>query len=229
MSLKVETLRHKHVQYVHTFNSNFKFMEETKNLETQPGGDDVAPTDGGETGNEGNQESLRDKMNKDLNKDFKSDEDVVNSYNEAQKAIGDKSNEITALKKQLEEAGKGNPLSEDVAKLTNRLNQAEFYKDNPDYEQFKDVLGSNPDEAIKNESLKKTLDAALAHNKSEGEKSVLHSNPRMGQVKDKMGEARENIANSNKALREGDAVTSHKLAESATKSAVNAVIDAYEL
>ena len=224
-------------------------MEETTNSSTQTGDEGVTSTEDTETGSDTSTtpnaveetvkdagdkpvDVLRDVINKDLNKDFKSDEDVVNSYKEATNKISEQGNEIKELKEKLgsTEQTTQDGDSQRMSELENRLNQSEFYKNNPEYDkkEIREVLGINPAETIKNESIKSVVDGKVASDKTEDSKSVLQSNPRMGQVTDKVTEAKEHTSNAQKALGTGDITTAVVEHGRAAEAVTNAVLDAYE-
>ena len=109
---------------------------------------------------------------------------------EMQKTLNRQFNEIDNLKKQLAEKEKAlassnntkaeeTDLKSEIQALNNRLNQSEFYKNNPKYEPYKNILGDNPSEAIKDENIKGIVEKAIAFDEAEKSKSVLHSNPRL--------------------------------------------------
>lgn len=234
-------------------------MEDTTNSDAQTDdgtNDDVVPSDSEETGSvtedpstdSTDDKSLRDTINSSLKKDFKSDKDIVKSMGEADKKISDQGSEIAGLNRQLEQYSKqpdkpaetasDKPVipttpdqSSEVAVLTDRLNQSEFYKANPSYDksEIREVLGRNPAETIKNESIKSVVDGKVESDKIEESKSVLHSNPRLGSATDKVTQAKDSNLAASKALREGDVAGMVAHQADASNSATEAVIDAYEL
>lgn len=96
-----------------------------------------------------------------------------------------------------------------------------YFGKNPDLEPYKGLIGDlqkatgkTIPEIIEMDSFKNVYSKAKAHDESEKNKSVLMSNPRLGQVQDKLTQARE-------AVKSGDMNT-------ARANAVGAVLDAYE-
>lgn len=77
-----------------------------------------------------------------------------------------------------------------------------FYSKNSDLEPYKDIINARakelnirPADAIESDpSLKQTLEKLRGFDKTEGAKSVLMSNQRLGQVDDKMQAARESLS-----------------------------------
>lgn len=85
-----------------------------------------------------------------------------------------------------------------VAELGSQVEEMTFYAKNPDMEPYREVLtelrsttGKSLHEVSELPSVKKLVEKAKAHDEAERKRSVLHSNSRLGQVKDKMQEARE--------------------------------------
>lgn len=96
-----------------------------------------------------------------------------------------------------------------------------FYSKHSDLEPYKDIINARakelnirPADAVENDpSLKQTLEKLRGFDKTEGAKSVLMSNQRLGQVDDKMSKAHE-------AVKSGDYRT-------ASSNAVGAVMDIF--
>lgn len=102
--------------------------------------------------------------------------------------------------------------------LKTQLDEQTFFGDNPDLKQHRDLLselrgnsGKSFKEVAESTVFKTYFEKASAHDEAERSKSVLHSNPRLGQVRDKMSEAKE-------AASKGDYL-------SAKRTAVSAVLD----
>jgi len=96
-----------------------------------------------------------------------------------------------------------------------------FFSKNPDLEPHRALLSDlqkatnkSLSEVVQSDAFKGIYDKAKAHDEFEKSKSVLMSNPRLGQVQDKMTQARE-------AVKRGDTNT-------ARANAVGAVLDAFE-
>lgn len=106
-------------------------------------------------------------------------------------------------------------IADTVAKLQRELREANFYANNPDMKPYKELIdsyGKPPDEVVKMDIFQ-TIHAKLrAHDENESARSVLQSNPRLGQVTDKIKEAREIAQTDN---------------SSAGRLATEAVIDAF--
>lgn len=97
------------------------------------------------------------------------------------------------------------------------LEEIRFFDKNPDLEPYRDVLkglraeGESFDQVIAKDAIKTLLEAKKEVDTTKKNKSVLETNPRLGQVTDKMSKARE-------ALSSGDY-------NSAKQNAVSAVLD----
>ena len=112
---------------------------------------------------------------------------------------------LAGLKETKNYVGKvGKPQSDapvDPEKFITReqYEQDVFYSRNADLEPYKDIinarakdLGVRPAEAVTNDaSLKATLEKLRGYDKTESAKSVLMTNPRLGQVTDDMQRAQE--------------------------------------
>jgi hypothetical protein len=99
--------------------------------------------------------------------------------------------------------------------------QASFYANNPDYKTHSELIsalaaqsGKPLHEVVQMDSFKTVFEKVKAADAIEQSKSVLHTNPRLGHVTDKITQARE-------AIKSGDVHT-------ARTSAVSAVLGAYE-
>lgn len=81
--------------------------------------------------------------------------------------------------------------------METRLNQLEldnFYLKNPQYISYKDTIaamGPNPSRVVETEAFQKIFTDLSAFEESKKKKSVLESNPRIGQAKTKIDEARD--------------------------------------
>lgn len=100
--------------------------------------------------------------------------------------------------------------------------EATFFAAHPELNAYKPLIssvgkaaGKPLAEVIEMPDVKSVIEKARAHDEYEQSKSVLQTNPRLGQITDKMSQAREAAAAGN--------------SEVARSSAVDAVIDAFEL
>ena len=185
----------------------------------------TVPTEGEETVVGGSQELQEADVLKQINEGigggtYKDLSAAIEGFKEARSAIGRYGAEAGAAKKEAQE------LAEKIADPNSFVSKEQYEKDmfltkNPEYEPYKDIISSRAKELDvpmhevieKDEPLKNTLEKLRKHDDTEEAKSVLMTNPRLGQATDKMKVAAE-------ALKEGDHV-------SASQNAVAAVMDAY--
>jgi hypothetical protein len=183
--------------------------EEDLTQDTQP------KLDGAEAvGNEGVAELSLKELNETLGKDFPTKEAALKSIKDTVSYTGKRKEDIIAEYKK--QAG-DSELASKVSTLENMLLEANFYAENPQYKPYKDVItkfGGNPAEVIKDPVFQSTFKKASAFDETEKSKSVLHSNPRLGRITDKITEAKT-------ALSDGDS-------QKANDAAVEAVLSAFE-
>lgn len=193
--------------------------------EPQPTGADVTPEGGAEAGLDAvetatNPESTADvsnlsleDLNKALGKDFKTKDAALSSLREAQRTLSQKQQELAQLK----ETGGSDDR---IAALEKEVHNANFYSEHPELKPYKAVissLGSDPEAVLADPQKKEVLDKLIAHDEADKSKSVLMSNPRLGQVTDKITEAKQELNAEQPNFAKAE------------KNAVDAVIDAYQL
>jgi hypothetical protein len=153
-------------------------------------------------------------LNEALGKEYPNKETALKSIKDTFSYTGMKKEQIKA---ELAKEMSIDDLSQKMSSLENQLRDANFYADNPQFKPYKamiDKFGGSPQDAVKDPIFQETFKKVSAFDETEKSKSVLHSNPRLGKVTDKMTEAR-------KASAEGN------LAQAET-SAVDAVLSAFE-
>ncbi len=113
-------------------------------------------------------------------------------------------------------------LESTVRSLKEQLEETTFISERPEFKEYLPTLrelrsgtGKSMSELAGSEAYKALFEKAFAQDASQKKRSVLESNPRLGQVRDKTNESRE-------ALQKGDF-------EGARGSAVSAVLDAFGL
>jgi hypothetical protein len=195
--------------------------------DTLPGGNDVVPPDGKEAVakiGETPQIEIKDILSEHLGKEFKTNESAlkavkdtfnyvggVGAYRETMKVLTEKLATDEAGVFKLMESIATNPnapaasagadisaLQAEVAATSRRVEELEYFKGNPEMEQFKDTLlglakstGKPIAEVAKDPILEPLFAKAKSYDEAERSRSVVHSNPRLGQVRDKMAEAKE--------------------------------------
>ena len=113
-------------------------------------------------------------------------------------------------------------LASTVRALQEQLQETTFFNERPDLKEYQSTLremsrgtGKSMSEIANSEAFKPLFEKALAQDVAAKKRSVLESNPRLGQVRDKFTEARE-------ALKQGNR-------DSAVETSISAVLDAYDL
>lgn len=183
--------------------------------ETLSDGGEFASADGEVA--DGNTVSIKDVLSEHLGKEFPDDETALKAVKDTFGYVGKLGQEVKGLKEKLASANPSN--LERVETLERAVKETQFYSENPEYRPYKDIInsfkGQTPDEVVKSSAFKQVFEKVKSYDESEKSKSVLQTNPRLGQVTDKMTQARE-------ALKQGN--------DSAAKSAaVGAVLEAYNL
>lgn len=187
-------------------------MDENLTQEAQP--EVEAEGAEGAVGNEGVASLSLKEINETLGKDFPDKETALKSIKDTISYTGKRKQDI--IEEYKKQAG-DNELASKVSSLEKMLNEANFYAENPQYKPYKDVIskfGGSPEEAIKDPVFQSTFKKVSAFDEVEKSKSVLHSNPQLGKVTDKMTEARKDLAGGN--------------IDAAGQKAVDAVLKAFE-
>lgn len=165
---------------------------------------------------------VKDLLKTVLNKDFPTNEAAIQSLKDTFSYVGSMGQKVKTLETQLQEAQsqvQATPdLAKAVAELTSKVNQGQFYTEHPEYntpaiKALITDMGGNPEEVIQKESFKAAAAALKTTTEMDASKSILHTNPRLGQVQDTMTKAAE-------AQKAGNS-------EEAAAQATAAVLDAY--
>lgn len=158
--------------------------------------------------------SIKDILSKTLGKDFPSDDAALKAVKDTFSYVGKKKEEVA------KEVIPQIDLSNYVSKA--EFEEATFYAKNPNLEQLKTVLsamskssGKSLSEVAASEDFKSLYSKVDAYDKNESSKSILQTNPRLGNVKDTIEQAKEALKSGNKYI--------------AGDLAAKSVIDAFEL
>lgn len=146
-------------------------------------------------------------------RDYKDKETALKSLKETYSMVG-KAGKIAKDNKLMEEKLQNNDSALSEIKL---IKEELFYSQNPEFKPYRDTIaamGTNPADVVEKESFKKIFTDLTEYEKTKNAKSVLESNPRIGQAKTKIDEAR-------------DMVSRGQYAESKA-TAVDAVLQAYD-
>jgi hypothetical protein len=110
----------------------------------------------------------------------------------------------------------------EIAGLKKQVEESSFYDERPELKEYRSIIGDLRDqtgkpirEVVELPAVKILVEKARSFDTAERSRSVLHSNPKLGQVRDKISEARE-------AAGRGDT-------NAANKSAVSAVLDSFDM
>lgn len=192
-----------------------KHMDNENNLlDSFASGFDIESVDG--NGNVGNSsETLTlDEINTLTGRNYKDKETALKALKETYSMVG----KVGKIEKEKEELNKKlmdtNIIGDELKQIKDEL----FYTKNPQYAQYRDTIsamGVNPAEVVEKDSFKKIFTDLSEYEKTKSAKSVLESNPRIGQAKTKLDEAKE-------------MVTKGQYAQS-KETAVTAVLEAYEV
>lgn len=153
------------------------------------GENDIGSSDGGDNAADLNNLTLED-INSSTGRNYK-----------------DKKTALEALKNTYSKVGKSGQLEKEIETLKktvldsssneDRIKQIEtelFYSNNPQYKLYKDTIaamGGNPAEVVEKEAFKKIFTDLSEFEKTKNAKSVLESNPRIGQAKTRIDEAKD--------------------------------------
>lgn len=89
---------------------------------------------------------------------------------------------------------RSDPRIEEVTKEIQTLRTEMFYKDNPEYTEYRGIitkLGGNPAEVVQSEEFKKVFEKAKGFDTIQNSRTVLDSNPRLAATKDVFAKAKE--------------------------------------
>jgi len=161
-----------------------------------------------------------EEINQTLGRNYADKATALKALQETASYVGKLGQEVSELKKKATTPQTSEDVMAQVAAMQNDLKQTKFYAENPDYNnpEAKELIakfGTDPSEVIQDPVFQKAYGAVKTTAEIEKSKSVLHSNPRLGQVSDKISQARE-------ALQQGNE-------HAASANATAAVIEAFEL
>jgi len=186
--------------------------EDNLTTESLPDGAQNVPSPGGDVA-ESEVASLKDVLNTALGKDFPSDEAALKAVKDTFNFVGKRTDPQVVEKPVVPQE-----VMSEISSLKKTVEESQFYAQNPDYnnDDFKSMValsGKTPADLVSAPGFKEQYDKIKAYNEIEKSKSVLQSNPRLGQVTDKFTQAKE-------SLQAGDQ-------KAANQAAVGAVLEAY--
>lgn len=193
------------------------------------------------------QKTLKDVLGEQLGKSFKTDEAALKAVKDTFNYVGEygqikplveKAGGVQELIKQMEELKQPEKTEQaspvvDPEKFVSReeYDAEKFYGQNPQYNnpEVKAILGTKPTEALQNEAVKSAVDKIVSYAEVEKSKSVLETNPRLGQAKDKIGQSRDAIKQLRQAQAQGDTVGAEQAYNQARDSAISAVLETLDI
>lgn len=115
-----------------------------------------------------------------------------------------------------------------------------FFMQNKEIADLRDVLTpiKNANEAtrdmpwetfVASETAKKVIDPIIGYREVQSRNSILDSSPRLGSAVDKIGQATQRVQEAEAAIRTGDVQSANRAMNEARTSAVDSVLDAYDL
>lgn len=190
-------------------------MADNTTPEPQPQANAVASGAGDGQGNvsNANAEMLTlSELNTMLGKNFKDKQTALESLKETQTFVGKRKEDY------LKEFKDANPAPKVDESRLKRLEDELFYSQNPQYAPHKAVIarmGDSPSDVVKTDEFKTLFEDLELASKTKKTRTVLESNPRIGQARTKIADAREKAKTANYA--------------EANKLAVESVLEAYDL
>lgn len=178
-------------------------------------GQDASPAADNGTSLQGEITTFKDVLEQATGKKFSDDQAAIKYVRDNTSYVGELQRKVADYEKN---NANGQATSSELEEIKTRLNEMEFYKTHPEYEQHKDLikkLGQDPAKVVEDPVFKSTIEKVNVAEQVNKSKSVLQSNPRLGQVEDKFAQAKE-------MLSQGKDVAAGNLA-------TEAVIDAFGL
>lgn len=161
-----------------------------------------------------------EEINKTLGRQYTDKVTALNALRETYSHVGKLGQKVSELETKIQTPPTSADVTAQVAEMQRQLAEQNFYSENPEFNtpEAKELIrefGGNPSEVVAKPAFQKAYNAIKTTAEIEKSKSVLHSNPRLGQVVDKITEAREASKNGND--------------NAAAIAATQAVIEAYGL
>lgn len=205
--------------------------------------EDAVPTDESVEGESAESKTLAESLSEATGKRFDNDEAALKSIKDTFSYVGKVGKYQPAIEKLEQQLGgeekvlqhlstiqrSGSTTEKEAASdvmaelnaMKHQLAESNFYSENSEYKEYKDLINSmlpafenSHEKVVSSDAFKKTYEGLKAGAEAQSAKSVLHSNPRLGQAQNKMEKAREAADKGNYSQ--------------AAASAVSAVIDAYD-
>lgn len=154
------------------------------------GENEFGSPDGGDNVADSKNNLSLEEINKITGRNYKDKDTALKALQSTYKMVG----EAGQVKKENETL---KTAVEATAANTEQLKQIRtdlFYSNNPQYKPYRETIatmGGNPEEVIEKEAFKKIFTDLSEFEKTKNAKSVLESNPRIGQAKTRIDEAKD--------------------------------------
>lgn len=198
-------------------------MDENITPKILPDGGNIAPADNSGAGSDADETlEVKDLVKNLTGKEFPTNEAAIKSLQDTYKWGTELSQKVKTLETenaQLKADGAATPdLAKTVADLSRTVLEGAFYQQHPEFntpaiKALITDMGGNPTDVIQKDSFKAAAAALQTTSEMDASKSILHTNPRLGQVQDTMTKAQE-------AQKAGNS-------EAAADAATQAVMDAF--
>lgn len=199
--------------------------KEPQPLDSKPEGE--AP-EGESKGGENVDALSLESLNKELGKDFKDVESALASLKETNSFVGKKKEDIAKdLTPPVDPS-----IAEKMDTLEKRLDESNFYKDNPQYNNKETIdlikgLGGKPEEVVEKDVFKNIFEKTSAYDKSQESKSVLHNSSRLAQASTKMDDAGTAMEAADLEASKGNLAGALDNKRKADYNAVQSVVDTF--
>ena len=189
----------------------------------KPEGEKPEENEGGQGGGENVSDSISlADLNAKLGKEFKDVDSAIKSLKDTQSFVG----------KKIEKAKEDPSVKEQLDNLASRLNESDFYRNNPQYDNKETrnlikEIGGDPSEVVEKDVFKSIFEKTSAYDKSQESKSVLHNSSRLGQASTKMDDANSAMNKANDEATKGNITEALRAKANAEEDAINSVIDSF--
>lgn len=154
-------------------------------------------------------------INEYLGKNYKDKESALKSLKDTFSFVGKKVEKVAEVESP---AGRPSSNNDDFARQIKEMKEQLFYSENPEYKSYKGIIGKmgeNPADVVGMPEFKDVFSKASSFDKTQKQKTVLESNPRIGVVRNKLSEAQQ--------------AAGSRDYNSASSLATAAVMEAYEM
>lgn len=193
-----------------------------------PGDNDVIPSEGqvndsqvvAQAISQADDSLSLEEINQLMGRQYSDVETARRGLRETSSHVGKLGQKVSELETKVATPQTSQDVAAQIAEMQKQIKETSFYAENPEYNtpEAKALIakfGGDPANVVADEVFQTAYKAINTTTEIEKSKSVLHSNPRLGQVTDKLSQARE-------LQKAGDQV-------SAETAATQAVMEAFEI